>query len=144
MKQGTKELINDLPSNIGNSEVLKYLHTYNITYSLFKSLNTLYHNNVDRISSFFNLTPRTYRNYITKYKDARVIENDAYKEKGILLVSLFKHGINVFGNENEFLKWLEQENYFLDTQKPYEFLNTVSGIQLVNNRLTAIKYGDNV
>lgn len=144
MKYGTKELIKDIPSNIEDSDVLKYLHTYRITYSLFKFLNTLYHNNVTRISGYFDLTPRTYRNYLARYRDPAVIENDSYKEKAILLVSLFKHGSDVFGNDNKFLKWLEQENFFFDNLKPFEFLNTVSGIQLVKNRLTAIEYGDNV
>ena len=53
-------------------------------------------------------------------------------------------GIEVFGSENDFIDWLDSPNVFLEDKKPLEFLNTTSGIKLINSRLTGIQYGDNI
>ena len=36
------------------------------------------------------------------------------------------------------------DNPFLDYSKPIDYLNTITGIRFINDRLTAIEYGDNV
>ena len=59
------------------------------------------------------------------------------------LKSLFKHGIEIFGNEENFVKWLKSENFFFDKKAPIEFLNTDVGIEYIDNRLTGLEYGDN-
>ena len=51
---------------------------------------------------------------------------------------------DVFESKENFDKWLLSENYFLDNKPPEEFLNTITGIQFIDDRLTAIEYGDNV
>jgi uncharacterized protein (DUF2384 family) len=53
------------------------------------------------------------------------------------------HGIEVFGTKEKFEQWLNTENFFFDKKSPVSFLNTVTGIRFVNDRLTAIEYGDN-
>lgn len=54
-----------------------------------------------------------------------------------------KHGIEVFNSSDEFSKWLETENYYLDKKKPIEYLNTISGIKFIDDLLTGMEYGDN-
>lgn len=62
----------------------------------------------------------------------------------MLLISLFKHGIEMFESTEEFYIWLNTSNYFLDGDLPVNYLKTISGIRLIKDRLTAMEYGDNV
>lgn len=61
-----------------------------------------------------------------------------------LTFSLYKHGILVFGSEKSFTKWLNSKNIIFDNKMPKEFLNTIEGIKFVDDRLTAIEYGDTI
>lgn len=92
------------------------------------------------ISKWLNITPRTFRNY--KTTDARLKENT--REHVISLLSLYKHGTEVFESKEKFEKWLAQENFFLDNKAPMNFLETISGIRLIDGRLTPMEYGENV
>jgi uncharacterized protein (DUF2384 family) len=77
------------------------------------------------------------------------------KEQVLLLLSLIKHGVEIFGSMKEFESWLNQENFYFDnkspvsflntiTGSPVSFLNTITGIKFIDDRLTAMQYGDNV
>ena len=92
------------------------------------------------ISSWLNITTRTYRNY--KTKDVSLKDNT--KEHIVLLISLYKHGLEVFNTKDDFEKWLTTTNLLLDNKAPADFLDTVSGLKFIDNRLTAIEYGENV
>jgi uncharacterized protein (DUF2384 family) len=59
------------------------------------------------------------------------------------LASLFKHGIEIFGTEQNLVKWLESENFFFDKKAPIEFLKTPEGMEYIDSRLTGLEYGDN-
>jgi uncharacterized protein (DUF2384 family) len=59
------------------------------------------------------------------------------------LEALFKHGIEIFGTEENFVKWLNSKNFFFDKKPPVEFLNTPGGMEYIDNRLTGLEYGDN-
>ena len=59
------------------------------------------------------------------------------------LFSFYRHGIDTFNNKEDFKHWLSTKNQFLDNRAPKEFLGTISGIQFIDNRLTAIEYGEN-
>jgi uncharacterized protein (DUF2384 family) len=60
------------------------------------------------------------------------------------LLSLMQHGIEVFGSKSDFDQWLATENFFLDGKEPNSFLNTIAGVRFIDDRLTAMEYGDNV
>lgn len=92
------------------------------------------------IAKWLNITTRTFRNY--KTKDTPLKENT--QEHVVALLSLYKHGTEVFESKDKFEKWLTQENFFLDNKAPMDFLETISGILLINNRLTAMEFGENV
>jgi len=62
----------------------------------------------------------------------------------IELISLFKHGVEVFGTQENFCNWLIANNFYLDNDTPMNYLKTISGIRLIEDRLTGIEYGDNV
>jgi len=55
--------------------------------------------------------------------------------------SLYKYGIEVFGNEEKFIAWLEIKNIALGGKKPKEMLDTNLNIELVKDELIRIEYG---
>ena len=97
-------------------------------------------NTDDVIAAWLNISVRTLRNYRKPENQIK----DNIKEHALLLMSLFVHGIDVFGDAEKFNEWLGAENFFLDGQSPSSLLRTVSGIRFVNDRLQAMEYGDNV
>jgi len=66
------------------------------------------------------------------------------QEHVIMLLSLMKHGVDVFENAETFEKWLRLANPFFDGECPITFLDTINGIAFVDDRLTAIEFGDRV
>jgi len=91
----------------------------------------------DELSEYLNMSERILQTYLQK--DTLFITN--LKES---IMCLLKHGIKVFGSKNEFDNWLISENFYLDGKKPVHFLNTITGIRFIDDRLTAMEYGDNV
>lgn len=92
------------------------------------------------VSKWLNITTRTLRNY-RKANDIQLKDNT--KEHIITILSLYKHGIEVFNSKSDFEQWLSTKNLLLDNKAPMEFLDTISGINLINNRLTAMEFGEN-
>lgn len=132
--------LEDIPEQISDSEVLTYLQTKNIDWNYLNNIKKITDFNDEVISNWLNVSVKTYRSYRlpnNKFKDN-------VKEQIILLLSVVRHGINVFGTAKEFNQWLNSKNFFFDYKNPNTYLNTVSGIRYVDDRLTAIEYGDNV
>ena len=94
--------------------------------------------NDDTISGWLNINSRTFRNY----KKTETQLKDNTQEHVVMLISLYKHGIDVFGNAENFDLWLSTKNIFLDMKPPIDFMDTISGIQFIDDRLTSIEYGD--
>lgn len=93
------------------------------------------------LATWLNITTRTLRNY---RNNPELILKDTIKEHIILILSLYKHGIEVFDSVKKFELWLSKENYFLNNRPPIDFLETISGLKFIDNRLTAIEFGENV
>lgn len=91
------------------------------------------------ISRWLNMTPKTLRGYKLSKKAAPSLQ----VELTIQLISLFKHGLRVFGEPKNFKEWLDKENFFFDKKKPSAFMSTISGLKYIDDRLTGMEYGDN-
>jgi uncharacterized protein (DUF2384 family) len=91
------------------------------------------------IAIWLDVSVKTLRNYRKSESDLK----ESLKEHLVLLLSLYQHGTDVFGNAENFDKWLDTKNYFFDNQAPKDFLSTSSGIRFTDDRLTAMEYGDN-
>ena len=129
-----------IPVRLSDTEVISWLRSKDVDWKylqLFKQYSSL---KDDTISGWLNISVKTLRNY--RKPDNRLKDN--VKEQLLLLLSLFKHGNEVFGSSEAFNKWLTEENFYFDGKAPVSFLNTVTGIRFVQNRLTAMEYGDNV
>ncbi|MEN8157930.1 MAG: MbcA/ParS/Xre antitoxin family protein [Bacteroidota bacterium] len=131
--------INSLPERLSESEVLYWLDNREINWTHLNLLKE-YSSTTDQvISGWLNISVRTLRNY--RKPDSKIKDN--IKEHLLLLLSLYKHGINIFGSADSFNEWLNGENFFFDGEAPSRLLHTISGIRFVDSRLTGMEYGDN-
>lgn len=92
------------------------------------------------LSNSLNLNVKTFRSY-----KAKSVSIKPYLQEHIMaLLSLYNHGISVFGAQKTFNEWLTKDNYYFDNDAPINFLTTISGIKYIDDRLTAIEFGDNI
>lgn len=129
-----------VPGQLSDSDILTFLHTKDVNWKYINMIKELTGFNDDVISEWLNISVRTFRTY--RQPDIKFKDN--IKEHILLLLSLIKHGIQIFGSSNEFDKWLNAGNFYFDNKSPNFYLNTVSGIRFVDDRLTTMEFGDNV
>ena len=135
-----KKIIADIPEVNDFTNVYFYVNNYTIDQKYIQYLDELSNLKDEIISKWLNITTRTYRNY--KTKDVSLKDNT--KEQIVLSISLYKHGLDVFTTKEDFEHWLTAPNILLDNKAPMDFLDTVSGLKFIDNRLTAIEFGENV
>ncbi|MFD2937321.1 antitoxin Xre/MbcA/ParS toxin-binding domain-containing protein [Spirosoma flavum] len=133
-------ILRDVPGHINDSEILSFLYTKDINWQYVNAIKTLTDFNDDIISDWLNISVKTFR----EYKKPQNTFKENVKEQVLLLLSLIKHGIGVFGSVKEFDQWLNRKNFYFDNKSPNSYLNTVTGVKFVDDRLTAMEYGDNV
>lgn len=130
----------ELPSVNEPTAIYGYVSVHDIDSSYVQKLNNLIGLGDEILAGWLNITSRTLRNYKEKKSKLKGIT----QEQLVTLLSLYKHGISVFDNKEAFEAWLSTDNPFLDNKAPKVFMDTISGIQLIDNRLTAMEYGENV
>ncbi|HEY8919990.1 MAG TPA: antitoxin Xre/MbcA/ParS toxin-binding domain-containing protein [Chitinophaga sp.] len=90
------------------------------------------------VEQLLNKTIKTF----TKYKEQNTPLDATVSEKLLKLFALYDKGTMVFGNVNEFNKWMALPSFGLGNQVPLELLDTITGIELIAEELTRIAYGD--
>ncbi len=133
-------ILESLPRNINDGEILHLLYTADINWKYVDVIKTYTAFNDDVLSDWLNISVKTFR----EYKKPKSIFKENVKEQVLLLLSLFKHGVEIFGSMKEFDLWLNRENFYFDNKTPASFMNTITGIKFIDDRLTAMEYGDNV
>jgi len=133
-------LLKDVPCHINDSEILNLLYTREVNWQHVNAIKTLTDFNDGVISDWLNVSVKTFR----EYKKPPTSFKENVKEQVLLLLSLIKHGIDVLGSVKEFDQWLNRKNFYFDNKAPNDYLNTVTGVKFVDDRLTAMEYGDNV
>lgn len=134
-----KDIVRELPMVNEPAAMYYYTSRMNIGNTYVRALDEVVSLTDEVISKWLNITPRTFRNYKTKESELK----DNTKEHIVSLLSLYRHGEEVFESRESFEKWLTLNNYLLDNQAPMDFLDTISGIRLIDNRLTAMEFGEN-
>lgn len=132
--------VEEIPPNISEADVLFILETQNINYDYIHLVKDSTNFGDKEISDWLNIRLRTLQNYKTKKTEF----NENLKEHLVHLLSLFSHGFQVFGDQKQFEEWLSTPNFFFDKSAPLSYLNKISGIRFVDDRLTAMGFGDNV
>ena len=129
-----------VPDNVNTIEMLISLRTLNINHKYFNMLKNMTNYSDEVLAGWLDVSPRT----LQSYKKPGIKVKETIKEKIMLLLTLFKHGSEIFGSGKAFDNWLNTVNFYFDGKKPNTFLKTVTGIRFIDDRLTAMEYGDNV
>lgn len=140
MSVAENKLYDIIPPELGASWVVSYLERDQFSPGHVRILRDKAKTSDRTLSKLLNLAPKTFVSYTKDVSKAKVDT----KEHILMLISLIKHGADVFGSEETFTQWLETKNVFLDNRCPMDFLNTISGIRMVDDRLTGMEYGDNI
>jgi putative toxin-antitoxin system antitoxin component (TIGR02293 family) len=90
------------------------------------------------IANMLNLSTKT----LDRYKQGEKSLNPASGELILKLYSLFKKGEEIFGNPDEFQKWIEKPAYGLGYKIPKKLMQTPAGIDLILDELIRIEYGN--
>lgn len=94
--------------------------------------------NQEQFQETFKTTIKTIQNY-----DRQELKLDAsLSEKLLKSFALFEKGIEVFGFVVDFNNWLHQPAFGLGNQIPFEMMDTITGINLIEEELVRIAYGD--
>jgi len=140
MKVTEKQKLEKIPSKIDNVEILQLVQSPTIVYrSYFNLLKSLTKEDDRSLADWMNISEKTFRTHKTSSKPIK----PQLWEHAIMILSLFKHGIEIFGNPDQFKAWLKTDNFFFNQKAPISFINTSSGIKFIDDRLTGIEFGDN-
>lgn len=141
MKATEQQTWDVIPTRYDNNDILNLVHSSPEKkgaryFNLLKSVTKL---DDKEISEWLSINEKTYRSY----KKPQKITKAPLLEHAIMIISLFKHGIEIFGSSEQFKKWLDTNNFYFDNKSPGIFMDTATGIKFIDDRLTGIEYGDN-
>ena len=88
------------------------------------------------VAKWLDITEPTLRKHIQSTKGL----NPGISEHIIQLFELFNKGMDTFGSLSEFKGWLKSYNIGIDA-KPFDLLDTITGISIIMNELIRIDYG---
>ncbi|MBS1526422.1 MAG: DUF2384 domain-containing protein [Bacteroidetes bacterium] len=133
-------LLKTIPSRVDANITLKMVSSGKVGPQHLQAIKDLTLFNDEKISDWLDISVKTYRSYKKPHSTIKA----RIKEQAVMALSLIKHGIEVFGTREKFSEWLSKENFFFDKRAPIEYMNTNSGIKFIDDRLTALEYGDNI
>jgi len=135
-----QSLLKSIPEQFHAEQVLQMINSGTVDSNYLMLLKSISAFSDVALAEYLHLNVKTYRTY----RDSQDTLRRDLQEHVIMLLSLMKHGISVFGNSETFSVWLETPNFFFDEQPPRYYLDTISGIKLIDDRLTSMEYGDNI
>lgn len=139
-KHPSSMLVDDIAPYLSEPEVLDYMLRRDVDWRHVQAISLLTRATDVIISDWLGVNVKTLR----EYRKPGIQLKAQLKEHLILLVSTLKQGGKVLGSVEALDRWLFTPNFFFDRQPPSTFLNTISGIRFVSDRLTGLEYGDNV
>lgn len=86
----------------------------------------------------FKTTVKTIQNYVVQDLTLDAV----LSEKLLKSFSLYNLGMEVFGSAAAFHQWLNVPAYGLGDQIPFNLMDTITGITLIEDELNRIAYGD--
>lgn len=79
---------------------------------------------------------------LNRYKQQNKKLSPGKSERVLKLMALYRKGEEIFGNVNEFRKWMDEPAYGLGNMIPETLLQTSGGIDLIMEELSRIEFGD--
>jgi len=98
----------------------------------------LTHLNKDFFSGILNISSKT----LDRYRKAEKRLAPSASQLMLKLFTLYRKGEEIFGNLEEFQKWIEEPAYGLGSKIPKTLFQTPAGIDLIMDELVRIEYGD--
>jgi len=92
----------------------------------------------DEFQETFKTTVKTIQNHVTR----ELTLDAALSEKLLKSFALFDKGSVIFGSAGGFHQWLNSPAYGLGNQLPFDLMDTITGIQLIEEELIRIEFGD--
>ena len=108
-----------------------------ILYAFFEQLAKISSFTIRDWSRFLHLSERSMQRY--KKEGGRF--GAVSSEKILEITMLYKFGVEVFGDKNNFNTWINLDNIALGGLKPKELLDTSFGIAIVKEELIKIEHG---
>lgn len=137
---GTKLLDQDLSLNAmddkGSLLLIKTIRE-GINYAFFDELLKSIPFSFGEWSGYLNLSERTLQRYKKEQKPFQA----NFAERILEIRLLYKYGVEVFEDNNNFNSWLNTKSIALGGVKPKDLLDTTFGINLVRDELTRIEHG---
>jgi uncharacterized protein (DUF2384 family) len=135
-----QNILKTIPNGINDADVLLYLHEGKVNWEHVQMLKEGTRFKDEMLSDWLNVSVKTFRSYKKHEQEINI----NIQEHVLLLLSLMRHGSAVFGSIAKFEEWLETEHFLFNGKAPVDYLKTITGIRFVEDRLTAMEYGDNV
>lgn len=88
------------------------------------------------IAKIISISPKT----LQRYKDTQYL-NSSISEHVLKLAEIVAKGVNVFGDKDKFINWLQHPSLALSNKKPVELFENQYGIDMVLDELIRIEYG---
>jgi putative toxin-antitoxin system antitoxin component (TIGR02293 family) len=92
----------------------------------------------NELEAIYELSTKTLRSYSQENRPLSA----ASSEKTLKIIALYNLGVEVFGQADAFLRWLDKPAHGLDQEVPLRLLETSGGIDLVAEELQRIAHGD--
>lgn len=92
----------------------------------------------DEFQETFKTTVKTIQNHVK----GNLTLDASLSEKLLKSFALFDRGTEIFGTAVSFAQWLHTPAYGLGNQLPFDLMDTITGIQLIEEELIRIEFGD--
>jgi putative toxin-antitoxin system antitoxin component (TIGR02293 family) len=125
--------------SLDNNDVFQLIRATRtgVDYDTFDKFSADFPLNTNEWSRILNVSERT----IQRYKRERKKFDSLHTERLLLIILLFKKGVDVFGSDTDFIAWINSRNISLGGIKPISLLDNTFGINMVKDELTKIEHG---
>ena len=136
-KQVQKKKLNYQSMDVKDVYQLIDLVNQGLDYSQFLSIKNEGSFTFNEWSHYLRMSERT----MQRYKREKRSFDSIHSERILQIALVYKLGMDVFGDNDNFDTWLNIENIALGKIKPKELLNNSFGIQLLRDELIRIEHG---
>ncbi len=109
-----------------------------IEFKSFKSFFDMLHLTTKKWSEILGVSEKTMQ---TILKDKKFLEQRK-SEKLLSFLLLVKYGIEVFGSQNSFEEWLKYKTPMLLGNAPIDYLDTIQGVEMLQEQIFRIETGN--
>lgn len=94
--------------------------------------------NRNKLAGLMNVSLKT----LLRYKQQNKKLSATKSERVLKLIALYKKGNEIFGDTLSFRRWLDKPAYGLGNMTPIDLMHTSGGIDLIQEELLRIEFGD--